>query len=231
MLNLDAICNGVIQEYPYRWIFFDNLIPKLQLIELFNSFPYEKFPERPGGLILDRGAEVVANIEKFFDTAKNKFYVYPLPKLNSVWQTLVDELISPAYREAITKLTGLNLDRHLIRISLSQIDSTANKDLVPHKDSWFVNNKDSGMTLTHLFYFSKDWDINWGGSLQILANEQRESVVKEIPPQLGNSVLFLCEHNAWHVVSPISPNALQLRQHVMVRFYDRQIYTKYLKGE
>ncbi|MBH8576645.1 2OG-Fe(II) oxygenase [Nostocaceae cyanobacterium CENA369] len=231
MLNLDAICNGVIQKHPYHWIFFDNLIPKPQLVELFNSFPYNKFPQRPGGLILDQGAEVVTNAEKFFNAAKNEFYIYPLPNLNSLWQTLVDELISPAYREAVTKLTGLNLEHYLIRIYLSQIDSTANKNLAPHKDSWFVNNKDSGMALSHLFYFSKDWDINWGGSLQILENEHRESVVKEIPPQLGNSVLFLCEHNAWHVVSPISPNAVQPRQHLMVRFYDRQIYTKYLKGE
>lgn len=231
MLNLDAICNGVIQKYPYHWIIFNNLIPEPQLIELFNSFPYEKFPERPGGLILDQGAEVVTNIEQFYDATKNKLYVYPLPKLNSVWQTLVDELVSFAYREAITKLTGLNLDRHLIRISLSQIDSTANKDLAPHKDSWFVNNRNSGMALSHLFYFSEDWDTNWGGSLQILANEQRESVFQEIPPKLGNSVLFVCEHNAWHVVSPISPVALYKRQHLMLRFYDRQIYTRYLKGE
>ncbi len=230
MLNLDAIRNGVMQEYPYRWIFFDNLIPKPQLIELFNSFPCEKFPDRPGGLILDQGAEVVQIVEKFYDAAKNKFYVYPSPKLNSVWQTLVDELVSLAYREAVTKLTGLNLERHLIRISLSQIDSTANERLAPHKDSWFVNNRDSGMALSHLFYFSEDWDTNWGGSLQILRNEQRESVFQEIPPSNGNSVLFLCEHNAWHVVSPISPNAPRPRQHLMVRFYDRQIYLKYLKG-
>ncbi|MEH1827097.1 MAG: 2OG-Fe(II) oxygenase [Nostoc sp.] len=231
MLNLDAIRNGVIQEYPYHWIFFDNLIAKPQLIELFNSFPYEKFPERPGGLILDQGAEVVTNAEKFYDATKNKCYIPPSPKLNSVWQTLVDELISPAYREAVTKLTRLNLDRHLIRISLSQLDSTANKSLAPHKDSWFVNNRNSGMALSHLFYLSEDWNSEWGGSLQILENEQRESVFQEILPQLGNSVLFVCEHNAWHVVAPISPLALCKRQHLMVRFYDQQIYFKYLKGE
>jgi hypothetical protein len=229
MLNLDAIRNGVMQEYPYHWIFFNNLIPKPQLIELLNSFPYEKFPERPGGLILDQGAEVVQNVEKFFDAAENKLYVYPLPTLNSIWQTFVDELVSFAYREALAKLTGLNLAHHLIRISLSQLDSTVNKGLAPHKDSWFVNNRDSGMALSHLFYFSEDWDTEWGGSFQILTNEQRESVFQEIPPLNGNSVLFLCEHNAWHVVSPISPLASRPRQHLIVRFYDRQVYLKYLQ--
>lgn len=230
MLNLDAIRNGVMQEYPYRWIFFDNLIPQPQIIELLNSFPYEKFPKRPGGLILDQGAEVVENVEKFHDPVKSKFYIYPSPKLNSVWQTFIDELVSPAYREAVAKLTELNLERHLIRISLSQIDSTVNKDLAPHKDSWFVNNRDSGMALSHLFYFSEDWDAEWGGSLQILRNEQRESVFQEIPPFNGNSVLFLCEHNAWHLVSPISPLAPRPRQFLMLRFYDRQIYLEYLQG-
>ena len=230
MLNLDAIANGVMQEYPYRWIFFDNLIPKQELIELLNTFKYDKNREQfRSRIILDQGAEVVQNVEKFYDAVKNKYYIHPSPKLSSVWQTMVDELVSLAYREAVAKLTGLNLDRHIIRISLSQLDSTVNKDLAPHKDSWFINNKDSGMALTHLFYFSEDWDnTNWGGSLQILTNEQRESVFQEIPPQLGNSVLFVCEHNAWHVVAPISPLAPRPRQHLMVRFYDRQIYLKYL---
>lgn len=77
---------------------------------------------------------------------------------------------------------------------------------------------------------SKDWDTEWGGSLQLLKNEQRESVFQEIPPSLGNSVLLLCSDNPWHVVAPISPLASQPRLQLMVRFYDRQIYLKYLKG-
>ncbi|MEH1846496.1 MAG: 2OG-Fe(II) oxygenase [Nostoc sp.] len=229
MLNLDAIRSGVMQEYPYRWIFFNNLIPKQELLELLNTFEYDKHREQfRSRMILDQGAEVVTNVEKFFDAVKNKYYIYPSPNLSSIWQTLVNELVSLPYREVVAKLTGLNLDRHIIRISLSQLDSTVNKDLAPHKDSWFINNRDSGMALTHLFYFSKDWNTNWGGSLNILTNEQRESVFQEIPPQLGNSVLFVCEHNAWHVVAPISPLAPRPRQHLMVRFYDRQIYLKYL---
>ncbi|MEH1841447.1 MAG: 2OG-Fe(II) oxygenase [Nostoc sp.] len=233
MLNLDAIANGVMQEYPYHWIFFDNLIPKQELFELLNTFEYDKYREQfRCRMILDQGAKVLPNVKKFYDAVKNKYYINPSPKLSSVWQTLVDELVSLPYREAVAKLTGLNLERQIIRISLSQLDSTVNKDLAPHKDSWFINNRDSGMALTHLFYFSEDWKSEWGGSLQILENEQHESVFQDIPPQLGNSVLFLCEHNAWHVVSPISPLAPRPRQHLMVRFYDQQVYLKYLwEGE
>ncbi len=231
MLNLNAIRKGVMQSVPYRWIFFDNLIPKPQLLELLNSFPQEIFGEKSQRIILDQGASLDQVADNFFfDAIKNQYYVNPIPNLSSVWQTLVDELVADAYRACIAKLTGLNLDRHVIRISLSRLDSTANNGLVPHMDSWFVNRMNSGMTLTHLFYFSKDWDTEWGGSLQLLKNEQRESVFQEIPPSLGNSVLFLCSDNAWHVVAPISPLASQPRLQLMVRFYERQIYLKYLKG-
>lgn len=229
MLNLDAIRNSVMREYPYRWIFFDNLIPKPQLLELLNSFPQEIFGDKSQRIILDQGASVDQGAEKFYDPIKNKYYVDPCPNLSNVWQTLVDELLSSSYRACIAKLTGLNLEQHVIRISLSRLDSTANNRLEPHMDSWFVNRMDSGMTLTHLFYFSKDWDTEWGGSLQLLKNEQRESVFQDIAPSNGNSVLFLCSDNAWHVVTPISHKASQPRLQLMVRFYEQLIYLKYLK--
>ncbi|MHC5931657.1 hypothetical protein [Nostoc sp.] len=48
-----------------------------------------------------------------------------------------------------------------------------------------------------------------GGCLQILLNEQLESLFQEIPPRNGNSVVLVRSENSWHNVSPVLPQASQ----------------------
>ncbi|MHC5931656.1 2OG-Fe(II) oxygenase [Nostoc sp.] len=219
MLNLDAIRNGVMQEYPYQWILFDNLIPKSQLIELRNSFPpIEVFPKRekphhrPAIVVYD-------DTEEFIDESRKKNY-YPSTSLSSIWQSLVEELHSSAYRESIAKLTGLNLEQQFISIFLSRLDPIVNAS---HSDS-------EGIILSHLLYFGReDWETEWGGCLQILLNEQLESLFQEIPPRNGNSVVLVRSENSWHNVSPVSsPEASQDRLNILVRFYDRATVLKWI---
>ncbi|WP_214435377.1 2OG-Fe(II) oxygenase [Dendronalium phyllosphericum] len=212
MLNLDAISNGIIQKYPYQWIFFDNLIPKTQLIELRNTFPpIEVFPireqphHRPAILVYDEFQEFVG------DRRTKNFY--PNTGLSSVWQVLVEELHSNVYRESIAKLTGLNLEEQFISIFLSRLDPIVNGS---HSDS-------EGIILSHLLYFGReDWKTEWGGCLQILLNEKLESIFQEILPRNGTSVIIVRSENSWHNVSPVSSQeASQDRLNVLVRFYDR----------
>lgn len=221
MLNLDAIYNGVMQEYPYQWIFFDNLIPKPQLVELRNSFPLiEVFPKRekphhrPAIVVYDEAAE-------FVDESRKKNY-YPSTSLSSIWQVLVEELHSSTYRDSIAKLTGLNMEEQFITIFLSRLDPIVNGS---HPDS-------EGITLSHLLYFGReDWQNEWGGCLQILLNEQLESLFLEIPPRNGTSVILVRSENSWHNLSPISSQeASQDRLNVLVRFYDRTTLLQRLRA-
>ncbi|MHC5863134.1 2OG-Fe(II) oxygenase, partial [Nostoc sp.] len=209
----------VMQEYPYQWILFDNLIPKSQLIELRNSFPpIEVFPKRekphhrPAIVVYD-------DTEEFIDESRKKNY-YPSTSLSSIWQSLVEELHSSAYRESIAKLTGLNLEQQFISIFLSRLDPIVNAS---HSDS-------EGIILSHLLYFGReDWETEWGGCLQILLNEQLESLFQEIPPRNGNSVVLVRSENSWHNVSPVSsPEASQDRLNILVRFYDRATVLKWI---
>lgn len=218
MLNLDAIANGVMEEYPYQWIFFDNLIPESQLIELRNSFPpIEVFPKRekpqygPAIIVYDEA-------EEFADERAKKIHYYPSTNLSSIWQGLVKELHSSAYRASIAKLTRLNLEQQMIRVSLGRLDPIVNGS---HSDS-------EGITLTHLLYFGReDWKTEWGGCLQILLNEQLKSLFQEIPPRNGTSAIIVRSENSWHNVSPISsPEASRDRLSVLVRFYDRMTFLK-----
>lgn len=218
MLNLEAIRNGVMQEYPYNWIFFDNLISQTQLIELRNSFPLiEIFPKRekphhrPAIIVYDEA-------EEFADEHTKKILYYPSKSLSNIWQALVEELHSSAYRASIAKLTRLNLEQQLIRVSLSRLDPIVNGS---HSDS-------EGITLTHLLYFGReDWKTEWGGCLQILLNEQLESIFQEIPPRNGMSIVIVRSENSWHNVSPVSSQeASQDRLTVIVRFYDRMTFLK-----
>lgn len=114
-------------------------------------------------------------------------------------------------RESIAKLTGLNLDKNLIRITLSRVDQIFNH---PHPDG-------SKISLTYVFYLSgEDWNIKWGGCLEILLNEQLESVFREIPPRNSNSVILVRFDNSWHNVSPISPQVSHHRMGIGVRFFN-----------
>ena len=80
MLNLNAIRTASMQSIPYRWTFLENLLPSKQSLELANRYPQDQDGFTLPGAVLVR--PIVSQLEEVKDP----------PKLNNIWQQLVDEL-------------------------------------------------------------------------------------------------------------------------------------------
>ncbi|GAA6615167.1 2OG-Fe(II) oxygenase family protein [Scytonema sp. NUACC26] len=204
MLNMNAIAQATMQEFPYRWAFVQNLFSEKSCLELANSFPQEGF--HVSGSIV---------IRKVFVEAENQTeqQIKELLKLNKCWQDLINDLLTSAYRDALEQLTSLNLMDDFLWIYFFRYDT--NMIFNPHTDV-------PSSRLVHLFYFNQEWDSNWGGCLRILKDDRPESMFQEIPPLVNTSVILVNSDNAWHNVNPIVSDAPQERLVLKVAFSKRE---------
>ncbi|MHC5746872.1 MAG: 2OG-Fe(II) oxygenase [Nostoc sp.] len=215
MLNLSAISNATMQSIPYKWIVFENLLDTSVQSELANSFPTTNYKEyHARDFEPDEYPEYTYNDYRFFarcilDESKYKG-LQDIKDLSLSWQKLIEELLTPDYREAMEHLTNLDLKNHSLTVYLTRHDlGFWNR---PHTD---IPRKH----VTHLFYLNEGWNPEWGGHFRILKDNQTTSVVKEVPPLPQYSVALVRCDRSWHMVSPISLNATQHRLHLQTCFW------------
>ncbi|MDF5716474.1 MAG: 2OG-Fe(II) oxygenase family protein [Rhizonema sp. NSF051] len=205
VLNWNALQNAVVHKSPYRWMQFENLLPEDASKELIQSFPKaELFLQRDDGWFCNPGflkGEVIDPNSGWYSDVEKGMVGFPIQYLSEVWQKLISqELWSPAYREIMEELSGLNLENHRVIVSFERRHSRPERAFIPHTDS-------KHKTFTHLLYLHEQWPVEWGGSFRVLSSEQPESVVYENPPVIHSSVAIVQSDNSWHMVTPISPMA------------------------
>ncbi|MEH1842597.1 MAG: 2OG-Fe(II) oxygenase family protein [Nostoc sp.] len=210
MLDLNAIRTGIMQEVPYRWAFLQNLFPQKQSLELSNNYPQEGFYQDGKGFPMRMVFDEIQDITKPRITDS--------PKLNNLWQQLVNDLHATAYRAAVGELTGLNLMDDLMYIYFFRYD--IDNFFSPHPDSPIIR-------MVQMFYFNQEWNSNCGGCLRILKDDNPDSVFQEIPPLLNTSVILVRSDNSWHTVTPVSKEAAQSRLTLKVAFINREEYFTY----
>ncbi|GAA6619127.1 2OG-Fe(II) oxygenase family protein [Scytonema sp. NUACC26] len=218
MLNLSAIQNGTMQEIPYKWVVFENLLDKQTQTELIKTFPTKHFQEYSGkshpSLLEEYYAEYTYKDYQFF--RRYVFYekdgkgFQHTADLSEVWQKLLEELLTPDYRSAIEQLSGVNLKNHSLEIRFFR-DRPGFWNR-PHTDHQLKN-------VTHILYFNEEWNPEWGGCFQVLNDNQTKSVVKEVIPLPQYSVAIVRCDRSWHMVSPISLNATQDRLSLHMIFW------------
>ncbi len=216
ILNWNALQNAVVHKSPYRWMQFENPLEEDASKELIQSFPSaELFMERDDGWFCNpsfvRGKVIEGNCEWHSNVEKG-MVSFPIQYLSEVWQKLiVQELWSPAYREIMEELSGLNLQNHSVIVSFERRHSRPGRSFLPHTDG-------EHKTLTHLLYLHEQWPVEWGGGLRVLSSDQPESVVYENPPVINSSVAIVRSDNSWHMITPISPMAAHHRLSVQIIF-------------
>ncbi|MEH2084292.1 MAG: 2OG-Fe(II) oxygenase [Nostoc sp.] len=203
MLNFNSITTAIAQETPYHWAFLSNLFSFEDSLELAKSYPQSGF-ERVG----DKSKNFL--VLPIVDETKDTIKPY---KLNTLWQELINDLCTSAYRLALTSLTGLDLMNDLMYIYFFCYDPESS--FPPHPDG-------DAIRMVQLFYFNQDWDTSWGGCLRILKDESIESLYQEIPPQLNTSVILVKSDNSWHCVTPVTSNSPQSRRILKVAFLKRE---------
>lgn len=171
---------------PYRWAYLPDAIAPAQAAALEATFPrtgFWRIRNHDGEKLMDFRLRALLPLGA--DRA-----VEP-ESLSAPWQALVDELASPAYRQASAQALGRSLDDALLELNAWRWGPGA--ELGPHVD---IPRK----IASQVFYFNEGWDPDWGGCLRILDSDDPDDAFAELPPALGSASLILRSKRSWHSV-------------------------------
>lgn len=202
-----AIERARLATSPFRWAVMSGLLPESDARRLEEEFPAEGFTltERPSGTAGGKGYRT-RNL-KLVDASE------PVPdnvaRLSRSWRALLDGLLSDEYRAALTALTGWPLDDCTLEVRAVRYGAGSWID--PHTDR-------ADKAVTQTWYFNSGWRRDWEGALRILAGPSEESVVEEVLPRLGDSVVLVPSRTSWHSVAAVADTATDDRRTLLVHF-------------
>jgi SM-20-related protein len=205
MIDFARIKSQALTHDPYDWAFVDNLYSPSDAAELAATYPTDHF-KTVNGYDGEKGYSYESRCLIGMGSSKASF-----PEgLSPAWRQLAADLLSPDYREAMSKLTGRDLSQLMIEVNVFHYGSGA--WLGPHLDL-----KDK--VITHVLYFNETWDRRDGGCLAILRSSNMSDEVAEILPTVGNSALIVRSNKSWHAVKRVREGCQQSRRSVTVTFY------------
>ena len=205
MIDLNRISQHKLETEPYRHAVIDQLFSPEDAAALASSYPHDHFKVLSG-----RGGEKDYEYE-----ARNligmgaRTATFP-EDLSEAWRGFAADLLSPAYRNAMSSLTGCDLTDSPLEVNVFHFGPGAS--LGAHPDL-------SDKVITHVFYFNETWNPKDGGCLSILRSSDPQDIVTEVPPIVGTSAVIVRSDNSWHAVSPVINGSRLSRRSVTVTFY------------
>ncbi|MFN0108633.1 MAG: 2OG-Fe(II) oxygenase [Blastocatellia bacterium] len=205
MINLSRIAQHTLETEPYRWAMIDSLFSRSDAGELVATYPHDQF-KTVAGYDGEKGYEYESRALIHMGSAET---ANP-QNLSSVWRQLASDLVSPAYRQAMSTLTGIDLTTVAIEVNVFHYG--AGSWLGPHVDL-----KDK--IVTHVLYFNDEWNAEDGGCLTILRSSEMSDVAAVIQPVIGNSAVLVRSEKSWHAVSRVVEGCHRSRRSMTVTFY------------
>ena len=205
MLKVERLEEMTLQTDPFEWAFIDQLFTPSDAAVLAASFPRDKFKTVAGHdkeksyryvsrSLIHMGADIPS---------------YP-DGLSPAWLEFANDLISPRYRAAISRLARRDLSKTLMEVNVIHYPSGA--WLGPHLD---LREK----LATHVFYFNAAWKKEDGGCLNILRSSDPADTVAHILPIVGNSGLIVRSDRSWHTVTRVVDSCHLSRRSMNVIFH------------
>jgi hypothetical protein len=218
IIRLKHIARGALTREPYEWAFVNGLFSRRARKALVRTYPHEHY-KTVKGCDREKGYEYEARPLIHMNATSVSYR----ESLSECWQMLADDLLSPAYREAMSRLTGRDLLAAPMEAYVCHYGPGA--WLGPHVDL-----KDK--IVTHVFYFNDTWDKEDGGCLQILRSAEASDTVDEIMPIVGNSSILIRSESSWHTVAKVKNGCRSSRRSMNVIFYHRgAVSTMWPPGE
>lgn len=205
MLDLSRLTPQALAAEPYKWAFINRMFSPADGEALAESFPRDHF-KTVKGYDGEKGYEYEARALIMMGAASPS----RAERLSPAWRQLAEDLLSPAYRLAMSRLTGLDLADLPVEVNVFHYGRSA--WLGPHAD---LEDK----VATHVFYFNEAWDEADGGCLTVLRSPDMADAVLSVPPIIGNSVVLVRSADSWHAVSRVRAGCRISRRSMTVTFY------------
>ena len=205
MIDLKSIESRALQHEPYSWAAVDGLFSPEDAAALAATYPRDQFKTVTG-----YGGEKDYEYEARALIGMGESTIAHADGLSEAWRRLAQDLLSPAYRAAMSKLTGVDLTSLAMEANAFHYGPGSN--LGPHPDL-------PDKVVTHILYFNSTWESANGGCLTILRSSNADDVAAIIEPIVGNSAVLVRSDKSWHAVSRVVSNSRSSRRSVTVTFY------------
>lgn len=205
MIDLTQISQHTMRTQPYAWAEINNLFSPEDAATLADSFPRDHFKT-----IVGYDGEKDYEYEARELVAMGANAASYADELSEAWLSLAHDLLSPAYRIAVSSLTGCDLTTVPMEVNVFHYGPGAR--LGPHADL-----KDK--IATHVLYFNRSWNGDDGGCLTILRSADPADVAAEIVPIVGNSAVLVRSEKSWHAVSRVVNGCRWSRRSLTATFY------------
>jgi len=205
MIDLTQIHRQALSAQPYAWALIGDLFTTSDAAALAASFPRDHF-KTVRGYDGEKGYEYEARALIHLGAGS----LSHAKSLSPAWRRLAEDLLSPAYRAAMTQLTGIDLTTLPVEVNIFHYGPGA--WLGPHLDL-----KDK--IVTHILYFNQTWDETEGGCLSILKSADLADAAAVIAPVVGNSAVLVRSDRSWNGVSRVVEGCRRSRRSMTVTFY------------
>jgi Rps23 Pro-64 3,4-dihydroxylase Tpa1-like proline 4-hydroxylase len=204
MLAVDNIHNAKLINSPFKYSKIDNILSPAQAVDLLNNLPTEGNYRSARSEGSDKVYNVVNNIlvELGKVTPHNDY-------LDDSWNNFIQEVQGPTYRHALSALLNEDLLDCYMEVTLKRYK---------HQDYISAHTDKDAVRATHMIFLNADWDLQWGGLLHFLHDNQE--TLETFLPTIAQSVAFVRSPVSWHKVCPIVP-ADKERVAVQVAFWNR----------
>lgn len=206
MLRINRLEEETLEKDPFEWKFIDGLFTSGDAAALAGSFPLDKFKDVKG--YDGEKSYVYASRSLIHMGATSLSHANGL---SPAWREFGNDLLSPEYRAAMTRLTGRDLS--LTPLEVNVVHYGPGTWLGPHLDL-------KAKITTHVFYFNETWDPRDGGCLQILRSSAPADIAAEVNPIVGNSALIVRSEKSWHTVSRVDAKCRLSRRSMNVIFHE-----------
>lgn len=204
LLRIGALSSAHLRREPYAHAVVGEIFHPEHARALSATFPMDHYR------IVSGGAEKLYRYDARPFIAFGRNEVMFEENLSREWQVLGKELASPAYRDALARLTNLDLTDAPFEANLFHYGPKRLLD--PHCDL-------ADKIVTHVLYFNDTWDPSDGGCLRILRSSNIEDFAIEVPPLIGSSVVLVRSEHSWHGVPAVRPGVTHSRRSMTATFY------------
>ena len=205
VIDLSRIARSQLETEPYRWAAVSGLFAAADAAALAATFPDDHFKR-----VADHAGEKKHEYQVRSLIRMSAQSISAEKQLSSAWQALARDFLSPAYRNAMSGLIGIDLSAAELEVNVFHYPPGglhgAHTD---HRDK----------IVTHVLYFNESWNDDDGGCLLILKSSDIQQSVTRVSPLVGNSAVLVRSDDSWHAVSPVVPTCQLSRRSLTATFY------------
>ncbi len=205
VLDLEVIDKAELRAQPYRWGHVGPLYGPDDLERLGRTVPLASAEQRADS----DGRRSWSYRVRCLVPMGGRSAVRP-HELDPAWRGLAEDLAGDAYRESLSRLTGVDL--HELDLEANVFSYPLGGYQEPHQDL-------PEKVVTHVLWFNEGWDAANGGCLRILNSRDEQDVYEELLPELGWSAVFVRSDTSWHSVTAVTDTAPVDRRAVVATFY------------